>query len=86
MIKKNCHDRFPNLYTFLFRYYGGTEFVDKVELLCQQRALELFKLDPAKWGVNVQPYSGSPANFAVFTGLLKPHDRVMGLDLPDGGQ
>ena len=60
--------------------------VDKVELLCQQRALEAFRLDPEKWGVNVQPYSGSPANFAVYTGLLKPHDRIMGLDLPDGGQ
>jgi glycine hydroxymethyltransferase len=48
--------------------------------------LECFKLDPAKWGVNVQPYSGSPANFEVFTGLLQPHDRIMGLDLPDGGQ
>lgn len=60
--------------------------MDEVENLCRARALDLFKLDPAKWGVNVQPYSGSPANFAVYTALLKPHDRVMGLDLPDGGQ
>ncbi|CAL4065901.1 unnamed protein product, partial [Meganyctiphanes norvegica] len=67
------------------RYYGGTEMVDKIELLCQQRALDAFRLDPADWGCNVQPYSGSPANFAVYTGLLKPHDRVMGLDLPEGG-
>ncbi|XP_067930791.1 serine hydroxymethyltransferase, mitochondrial-like [Watersipora subatra] len=67
------------------RYYGGTHVVDQVERLCQQRCLEAFDLDPASWGVNVQPYSGSPANFAVYTGLLKPHDRVMGLDLPDGG-
>ena len=50
------------------RYYGGTEVVDKVERLCQARALEAYGLDPAKWGVNVQPYSGSPANFAVYTG------------------
>ncbi|XP_041371487.1 serine hydroxymethyltransferase, mitochondrial-like [Gigantopelta aegis] len=67
------------------RYYGGNIFIDEVETLCQKRALETFRLDPEKWGINVQPYSGSPANFAVFTGLLHPHDRIMGLDLPDGG-
>lgn len=67
------------------RYYGGNVFIDEIERLCQKRALEAFRLDPEKWGVNVQPYSGSPANFAVFTGLLNPHDRLMGLDLPDGG-
>ncbi|GFY46109.1 serine hydroxymethyltransferase, mitochondrial [Trichonephila inaurata madagascariensis] len=67
------------------RYYGGTEVIDKIELLCQKRALEAFRLDPDKWGVNVQPYSGSPANFAAYTALLSPHDRLMGLDLPDGG-
>jgi len=59
--------------------------VDELENLCRTRALEAFNCDPAKWGVNVQPYSGSPANFAVYTGLLQPHDRVMGLDLPSGG-
>ncbi|OQV14606.1 Serine hydroxymethyltransferase, cytosolic [Hypsibius exemplaris] len=67
------------------RYYGGQENIDKVELLCQKRALELYDLDPTKWGVNVQPYSGSPANFAVYTALVEPHGRIMGLDLPDGG-
>jgi len=67
------------------RYYGGNEIVDQVESLCQKRALEAYGLDPEKWGVNVQPYSGSPANFAVYTGLLRPHDRIMGLDLPSGG-
>lgn len=45
------------------RYYGGNEFIDMAERLCQKRALEAFRLDPAKWGVNVQPLSGSPANF-----------------------
>lgn len=60
--------------------------MDKIELLCQKRALEAYGLDPEKWGVNVQPYSGSPANFAALNGLLKPHERIMGLDLPDGGQ
>jgi len=67
------------------RYYGGNEIVDQVEELCQTRALEAYGLDPEKCGVNVQPYSGSPANFAVYTALLKPHDRIMGLDLPSGG-
>ncbi|XP_012230517.1 serine hydroxymethyltransferase isoform X1 [Linepithema humile] len=67
------------------RYYGGNEYIDEIELLAQKRALDAFNLDPAKWGCNVQPYSGSPANFAVYTGLLEPHGRIMGLDLPDGG-
>ena len=67
------------------RYYGGNEVVDQVEELCQSRALAAYGLDPAQWGVNVQPYSGSPANFAVYTALLRPHDRIMGLDLPSGG-
>ncbi|CCI46789.1 unnamed protein product [Albugo candida] len=67
------------------RYYGGNEVIDKIEILCQERALKAYGLDPEKWGVNVQPYSGSPANFAVYTALLKPHDRIMGLDLPSGG-
>ncbi|CAH1772924.1 unnamed protein product [Owenia fusiformis] len=67
------------------RYYGGNEVIDKIETLCIQRALETFNLDPEKWGVNVQPYSGSPANFETYTALLNPHDRIMGLDLPDGG-
>lgn len=67
------------------RYYGGNEVIDKIENLCKQRALQAFKLDEKEWGVNVQPYSGSPANFAVYTALLPPHARVMGLDLPSGG-
>lgn len=67
------------------RYYGGNELIDKIEQLCMDRALDLFDLSPDEWGVNVQPYSGSPANFAVYTALLQPHDRIMGLDLPSGG-
>merc|ERR1711920_413748 len=67
------------------RYYGGNEVIDKVENLCRERALTAFGLKDNEWGVNVQPYSGSPANFAVYTALLNPHDRVMGLDLPSGG-
>ncbi|OIR58356.1 MAG: Glycine/serine hydroxymethyltransferase [Amphiamblys sp. WSBS2006] len=67
------------------RYYGGTEFIDHVEKLCQDRALSLFGLDPEKWGVNVQAYSGSPANFAVYTALLQPGEKLMGFDLSSGG-
>jgi len=67
------------------RYYGGNENIDKIELLCQRRALEAFDLDPAEWGVNVQSLSGSPANFQAYTALLEPHDRILSLDLPHGG-
>ncbi|KAJ8902282.1 hypothetical protein NDN08_006689 [Rhodosorus marinus] len=67
------------------RYYGGNEVVDKLERLCQERALSAFGVSAEEWGVNVQPYSGSPANFALYTALIKPHDRIMGLDLPSGG-
>lgn len=67
------------------RYYGGNEFIDQAESLCQKRALEAFRLDPEKWGVNVQSLSGSPANMQVYTALLQPHERIMALDLPHGG-
>ncbi|EIW77015.1 glycine hydroxymethyltransferase [Coniophora puteana RWD-64-598 SS2] len=67
------------------RYYGGNEWIDELEVLCRKRALQAFNLDPAKWGVNVQPYSGSTANFAALTAMIQPQDRIMGLGLPDGG-
>jgi len=67
------------------RYYGGNEIIDEIELLVQRRALEAFGLNPTDWGVNVQPYSGSPANFEVYTAVVEPHGRIMGQDLPDGG-
>lgn len=67
------------------RYYGGNQHIDQIERLCQQRALDAFRLDSAKWGVNVQTLSGSPANLQVYQALIKPHERIMGLDLPHGG-
>lgn len=67
------------------RYYGGNKYIDQLEELCQNRALKAFHLNKQEWGVNVQSYSGSTANFSVYTGLLKPGQRIMGLDLPSGG-
>ncbi|XP_066166734.1 serine hydroxymethyltransferase 7 isoform X3 [Oryza sativa Japonica Group] len=67
------------------RYYCGNQHIDAIERLCCDRALAAFGLDPSRWGVNVQPYSCTSANFAVYTGLLLPNDRIMGLDSPSGG-
>lgn len=67
-----------NIFSIMhLRYYGGNEHIDELETLCQQRALAAFHLDNNKWGVNVQPLSGSPANFEVYTAVLNPHDRIM---------
>lgn len=63
------------------RYYGGCEYVDKLEQLAIDRATELFHADH----VNVQPHSGSQANFAVYFALLKPGDTILGMNLTDGG-
>ncbi|HEY9797134.1 MAG TPA: serine hydroxymethyltransferase [Leptolyngbyaceae cyanobacterium] len=63
------------------RYYGGCEFIDKVEQLAINRAKELFGAAHA----NVQPHSGAQANFAVFLSLLEPGDTIMGMDLSHGG-
>jgi len=67
------------------RYYGGNEYIDELELLTQKRALQAFNLEKDIWHVNVQGYSGSPANFSVYTALLNPGDTIMGLDLYSGG-
>ncbi|PVH21607.1 serine hydroxymethyltransferase, cytosolic [Candidozyma haemuli] len=67
------------------RYYGGNEHIDRMERLCQSRALKAFHVSPEKWGVNVQTLSGSPANLQVYQAIMKPHERLMGLDLPHGG-
>lgn len=64
------------MYAELPRYYGGNEYIDQCELLCEKRALDLFGLDSAEWGVNVQTLSGSPANFAVYTGETSRGSKV----------
>ncbi len=63
------------------RYYGGNEYIDEVEILAQKRAKKLFKVPFA----NVQPYSGSPANMAVYFACMKPGEKVLGMNLKDGG-
>ncbi len=63
------------------RYYAGNEFADKLETLVQERAKALFGVPYA----NVQPYSGSPANLVIFSALLEVGDKIMGLNLLDGG-
>ena len=63
------------------RFYNGCEHVDVIEEICQKRACELFGMAHA----NVQPHSGAQANMAVFMYLLKPGDKVLGMDLSNGG-
>src|SRR5580700_7635636 len=63
------------------RYYEGQRYIDQIESMVIERAKALFGAEHA----NVQPYSGSPANLAVYFGLLKPGDKIMGMGLPHGG-
>ncbi|MEH2295758.1 serine hydroxymethyltransferase [Nostoc sp.] len=63
------------------RYYGGCEYIDKIEQLAINRAKQIFGAAHA----NVQPHSGAQANFAVFLSLLQPGDKIMGMDLSHGG-
>lgn len=63
------------------RYYGGCEFIDKIEQVAIDRAKQLFGAAHA----NVQPHSGAQANFAVFLTLLEPGDKFLGMDLSHGG-
>ncbi len=63
------------------RYYEGQQVIDQIETLAIDRAKALFGVDHA----NVQPYSGSPANLAIYMAFLKPGEKVMGLGLPSGG-
>ncbi len=63
------------------RYYEGSQIIDEIELLAEERVKKLFHVP----FVNVQPYSGSPANFAIYFALMKPGDTLMGLNLSSGG-
>ena len=79
-----CGSTFNNKYAEGYpgaRYYEGNEYVDKIETLAITRAQQLFGAEH----VNVQPYSGSPANQAVYQALLKVGDKAMGMPVPDGG-
>jgi|GEM_PF-137448 len=83
-VRKVLSSYFVNKYSEGYpkkRYYGGNEYVDEVELLAQERAKKLFGVPFA----NVQPYSGSPANLAVYLAVCKPGDTVMGQALIAGG-
>src|SRR3970282_1195714 len=74
----------PNKYSEGYpgeRYYEGQRFIDPLETLVRERAKALFHVDHA----NVQPYSGSPANQAIYYAVLEPGDTIMGLALPHGG-
>ncbi len=83
-VRKPLASSFVNKYSEGYpkkRYYGGNENVDEVELIAQERAKKLFGVEYA----NVQPYSGSPANFAVYMATCQPGDTIMGQALVTGG-
>ena len=67
------------------RYYQGNQFIDQIEALVEKRALLAFGLDEKDWHVNVQPVTGTIANFAVYAALLSPGDKMLGMSLYDGG-
>tara|TARA_Y100000031_G_scaffold152186_1_gene194827 strand:+ start:145 stop:1341 length:1197 start_codon:yes stop_codon:yes gene_type:complete len=80
--------KFTNIYAEGYpgrRYYGGQDNTDPLELLTQERALKLFGISPRKWCVNVQPLSGSQANFAVCMALVPIGGKIMGMSLAHGG-
>lgn len=83
-VRKPLSSSFVNKYSEGYpkkRYYGGNENVDEVEIIAQERAKKLFDVEY----VNVQPYSGSPANFAVYMATCQPGDTIMGQALVTGG-
>ena len=87
-VRRAMSSRLTNKYSEGYpdkRYYPGNEITDKVEKIAQKQALKLFKLSDKKWAVNVQPYSGSPANFSVYAAILQKNDTALGMALPAGG-
>ncbi len=67
------------------RYYPGNVFCDEIEAMAKEVALKAFRLKEEDWAANVQPYSGSPANLAVYAGLMAPGDTLLGMKLSSGG-
>jgi len=67
------------------RYYAGNEVVDEVEGWVKDLGLKIFDLNSLEWSINVQPYSGSPANLAIYMAFLKSDDKVLSLSLSHGG-
>ena len=67
------------------RYYPGNAVCDEIEIAARKAVLKAFNLKEKEWSVNVQPYSGSPANLAVYMGLMSSRDTLMGLKLSSGG-
>lgn len=67
------------------RYYQGNQFIDQIEAIVEQRALQAFGLTEEDWHVNVQAVTGTIANFAVYAALLNPGDKMLGMSLYDGG-
>ncbi len=87
-VLKALGSKFSNKYSEGYpgkRYYKGQTYTDKLEVLCQERALKLFKLSNKDWAVNVQALSGSPANLAVYVALVPAGEKVMGMSLDHGG-
>ena len=66
------------------RYYAGNEIIDQIEILAQERARKVFRL-AQHWHINIQPYSGSPANLAVYVALVPKNKKIMGMSLETGG-
>lgn len=87
-VREALASRFTNKYSEGYpkkRYYAGNAVVDELEALAQSRALKLFKLFPKTWSVNVQPYSGSPANLAILHALVPVGEKILSLKLSSGG-